>query len=268
MIHLCSTCGTSFDTPDGPPPRCAVCCDERQFVPPTGQCWTTPIALHSTHGNRWRQHAPGLLSFHTVPRFAIGQRAFLLLSPHGNILWDCVACLDPATRTLIQALGGIRTIALSHPHYYTTMQDWADAFDATIHLHADDRQWVSRDSPRIAYWTGGNHRLAPDIEIVRLGGHFPGGSVLHLAQDDGILLASDILQVTPGADRVSFMWSYPNLLPLSRRTVETIATRIGGYAFDQLHGAFEGQHIPRDARAVVLRSAEVYCRCLKESGPS
>jgi hypothetical protein len=50
--------------------------------------------------------------------FAINQRALLLRTPHGNILWDCIANLDPATQTLITALGGLRdcdfTSALLH----------------------------------------------------------------------------------------------------------------------------------------------------------
>ena len=38
--------------------------------------------------------------------------------------------------------GGLETIAISHPHYYTSMVEWADRFDARILLHEDDRDWV------------------------------------------------------------------------------------------------------------------------------
>ena len=237
MIHICSACGTSYPNSAAPPERCPICDDERQFVPPAGQRWTTDDCLHRTHANMWRQHAPGVLSLQTQPRFAISQRAFLVSTPSGNILWDCVACLDAATVTLVRQLGGISAIAISHPHYYATMQDWAAEFDAKILLHADDRQWVMRDSPHIAFWQGETYAIAPEMTLVRLGGHFVGGSILHWSRDGGVVFAGDIVQVSPGADRVSFMWSYPNLLPLPARTVKNIQARLDSYAFDRLLGA-------------------------------
>lgn len=179
----------------------------------------------------------GILSLQTQPRFAIGQRAFLLSTPAGNILWDCVACLDAATITIVRQLGGISAIAISHPHYYTTMQDWAAEFDAKIYLHADDRRWVMRDSPYIEFWRGETCAITADVTLVRLGRHFAGASVLHWSHDRGIVFAGDIVQVSPGADRVSFMWSYPNLLPLSARTVRDMAVRLGVFAYDRLFGA-------------------------------
>ncbi len=152
-----------------------------------------------------------------MPAFAINQRAFLLLTPQGNILWDCIALLDPATEALVRGLGGLSAIAISHPHYYTTMQDWAAAFDAPVHLHAADRDWVMRAAPSIRFWEGETLEIAPAVTLIRAGGHFAGGTVLHWAgtsDSAGALLAGDIVQVTPGARCVSFMWSYPNMLPL------------------------------------------------------
>jgi hypothetical protein len=215
MTFLCATCGTSYSDLPQPPQRCPVCEDERQFVPASGQAWTTREALADAHRNAWARHEPGLLSLQTVPAFAINQRAFLLCTPQGNILWDCIALLDPATEELVHGLGGLSAIAISHPHYYTTMQDWAAAFGATIHLHAADRDWVMRPSPKIHFWEGDMLALSSAVTLIRAGGHFPGGTVLHwatAAEGRGALLAGDIVQVTPGAHRVSFMWSYPNMM--------------------------------------------------------
>lgn len=267
MIHLCSACGTSYASLGAPPLRCAICDDERQFVPVKGQRWTTEATLHGDRANKWRQLAPNVLSIQTEPRFAIGQRAFLITTPHGNILWDCLACLDAATITLVRSLGGISAIAISHPHYYTTMQDWASTFDAKIFLHADDREWVLRDSPHINFWSGESCSIAPDMSLVRLGGHFEGGTVLHWSQGGGVIFAGDIVQVSPGADRVSFMWSYPNLLPLPAAKVDDIAARLAAYDFDRLHGAFAGQDIDHDAKAIVAQSAAQYVACLREDRP-
>jgi len=268
-IHICVTCGTSFPDAPSPPERCPICDEERQYVPASGQRWTTPGALASAHANAWRQVEPGLFEIETHPRFGIGQRAFLLQTPQGNVLWDCIALLDPATVALVQALGGLAGIAISHPHYYTTMPDWAAAFDTPVYLHARDRDWVMRPDDRVVFWDEDERDLAPGLTLLRLGGHFPGGSVLHWqggADGRGALLAGDIVQV--GADRktISFLWSYPNWLPLSGGTVARIAARLEMKAFARLYGAF-GLHITEEARAIVSRSAARYRALLEQDQP-
>jgi len=217
----------------------------------------------ATHTNKWQQLEPQLIGLKTVPSFAINQRAILLRTAHGNILWDCIANLDAATKTLIAALGGISAIAISHPHYYTTMQDWAETFDAPVYLHASDREWVMRDSPAIRFWEGEALDIMPSVTLLRAGGHFAGGTVLHWQEGEGVLLAGDILQVTPGRDAVSFMWSYPNMLPLPAATVEKIVGLLRSRSYQRLYGAFEGQNIFAKADEIVQRSGEKYIACLK-----
>jgi hypothetical protein len=195
MITLCRTCGTSYE---GTPERCAICEDERQYVPASGQAWIDYATVTATHANKWQQLEPQLFSIKTVPAFAINQRALLLRTPHGNILWDCIANLDPATQTLIAALGGLRAIAISHPHYYTTMQEWAAAFDAPVYLHASDSEWVMRDSPAIHFWEGDALEIVPSVTLLRLGGHFAGGTVLHWQEGEGVLLAGIFCRSPPG----------------------------------------------------------------------
>lgn len=180
----------------------------------------------------------------------------------GNILWDCIATLDDATKTLVSSLGGLIAIAISHPHFYTAMQGWAAEFDAPIYLHASDREWIMRDSPYITHWEGDTLKLTSDISVIRPGGHFAGGCVLHWARDEGILLSGDIVQVAPGANAVSFMWSYPNMLPLPAETVRTITRRLDAVRFSKLYGAFEGREIKENAAEIVRRSGEKYIACL------
>ncbi len=105
--------------------------------------------------NAWRRHERGLFSLHTKPSFAIDQRAFLLQTETGNVLWDCIALIDDATVELVRAMGGLNAIAISHPHYYTTMQDWSRAFGGIpVYLHEADRQWIMRPAPEmIATWS-------------------------------------------------------------------------------------------------------------------
>jgi glyoxylase-like metal-dependent hydrolase (beta-lactamase superfamily II) len=265
-IHLCNTCGTSFPDTSAPPAHCPICDDERQFVPRGGQVWITREKLSFGHVNAWRQLETDLFEIHTSPGFAIGQRALLVRTPQGNILWDCVALLDEATETLVRALGGLKAVAISHPHYYTCMQDWARAFDCPIHLHEADAEWVMRPDPHIRHWQGDALELAPDVTLLRLGGHFPGGAVLHWAggaDGRGALLSGDILQVAGDLTRVSFLWSYPNMMPLAGGTVRRIADAVKPWRFDRIYGAFPGRQVMTDGAHAVQRSAARYIELLE-----
>src|SRR5947209_10774176 len=142
---LCKTCGTQFPPSTQPPDSCGICEDERQYVGHNGQEWITLDQLRAAHQNVFEEEEPNLHSFSTEPDFAIGERAFLVQTPEGNLLWDCLALVDDESIRRIRELGGIRAIAISHPHYYTTMVEWSRAFgDAPIHLHSLDKQWVMR----------------------------------------------------------------------------------------------------------------------------
>ncbi|MBZ6077851.1 MBL fold metallo-hydrolase [Microvirga puerhi] len=263
---LCSTCGTSYPPAEAPPTACPICDDERQYVPISGQAWTTREKLAVLHTNTWRQHEPDLYSLHTVPAFAINQRAFLLRTPAGNILWDCVAHLDDATISIVRALGGLSAIAISHPHYYTTMQDWSAAFgNIPIYLHTADRQWIMRPSESIVLWEGDTREILPGITLIRLGGHFSGGTVLHWRQAHdgaGVVLSGDIIQVAADVRRVSFLWSYPNMMPLPAREVVRIGAMMEARDYDRMYGAFVGKDIKRDAKAVVTCSVKRYVELL------
>ncbi|CAF1106992.1 unnamed protein product [Rotaria sordida] len=106
-----------------------VCEDERQFVGFNGQEWTTREEMLTKYKNIIKCEEPGLYSITTEPRFGIGQRAFLIQTSHGNILWDCIALLDQTTIDFINNNGGLTAIAISHPHFFTTMVDWSHTFD-------------------------------------------------------------------------------------------------------------------------------------------
>lgn len=259
-VYLCGACGTSFEEAQDAPEACPICTDERQYIPPSGQAWTTTEKLARTHRNSWVQLEPELFAIQTVPAFAINQRALLVRTPAGNILWDCVALLDDATKAIVQAMGGLSAIAISHPHYYTTMQDWAAAFDAPIYLHAADKEWICRPSDHVRLWDEDALVLSSSVTLVHGGGHFAGGTVLHWTGEDdkGVLLAGDIVQVTPGADHVSFMWSYPNMLPLSAAEVADVAERLALWPFERIYGAFSHQNVRQDGQAIVARSARRY----------
>jgi len=213
------------------------------------------------------EEAPQLLGIGTEPEFAIGQRALLLQSPGGNLLWDCITLLDDKTVAEVNARGGIRAIAISHPHFYSSMVEWAECFDAKIFLHARDRQWVMRQSPRIEFWEDEALSLWDELTLINCGGHFEGATVLHWpagANGKGALLTGDIIQVVQDRRYVSFMRSYPNLIPLGPSSIRRISETIEPFLFDQIYGAWWKAIVLSDAKAAVARSAERYLRAISK----
>jgi hypothetical protein len=260
---ICAQCGVQFGETAEPPAHCSICEDERQFVRHTGQEWTTLKRLQADHRNRIQEEAPLLLGIGTEPEFAIGQRALLVQSPAGNLLWDCISLLDDKTAAEINARGGIRAIAISHPHFYSGMVEWAERFDAQILLHAADREWVMRKNSRVQFWEGASLSLWDGLTLINLGGHFEGGTVLHWptgARDKGALLTGDIITVVQDRRYVSFLRSYPNLIPLGASAIGRIVEGVEPFSFDQIYGGWWQANVLSDAKAAVKRSAERYLR--------
>ena len=267
MHHICTTCGTQFAESADPPERCAICQDPRQYIGHGGQAWTTLEELRVEHRADFRDQEPGLAGIGVEPAFAIGQRALLVQTPEGNVLWDCISLLDEQIVNYISDLGGLAAIAISHPHYYSSMVEWSRAFGgAPIHLHADDRDWVMRPDSRIAFWEGETKELLPGLTLVRCGGHFAGGTVMHSADGQGgrgVLLSGDIVQVVSDRRFVSFMYSYPNLIPLPATSVRRIAATLEPYPFERIYGAWFETVVQRDGAAALRRSAVRYLAALE-----
>lgn len=272
MTHfLCATCGTQYPDSAKPPERCPICEDERQYVGYDGQQWTTVDELRRDHHNEVREVEPGLTGIGSEPKFSIAQRALLVQTPNGNLLWDCIPLIDEAAIEAAKALGGIDVMAISHPHYYSSMVEWAHAFGATITLHAADRQHVQRPDPAITFWEGETCSPLPGLTLIHTGGHFEGATVLHWpdgAEGRGVLLTGDILHVVQDRRWVTFMYSYPNMIPLPARTVRRMVAAVEPYAFDRIYGAWWERVVDSDAKNAVRRSAERYIRAISDEQSS
>ncbi len=263
---ICVTCGVQYPPADAPPDSCPVCEDERQFLAPSGQQWTTLERMRITHWNAWRQLEPGLFGIGTTPAFAIGQRALLVQTDAGNVLWDCISFIDAATVALVRALGGIAAIAISHPHYYSTVVEWAHAFAAPVWLHKADRSWVMRPDPALRFWSGATHGLPGGLTLIHAPGHFDGAAMLHWpagAEGRGALLSGDIIQVAADRKSAGFMRSYPNWIPLGPAGVRRIADAVAPFAYERVYGAFWDRVIPADGKAAVERSVARALRWLE-----
>src|SRR5437867_5424059 len=238
MTHyICVTSGTQYPESHDPPAHCLICEEERQYIGWKGQQWTTLEELRASHRNSIKEEEPGLIGVGTEPSFAIGQRALLVQAPGGNVLWDCITLVDDQTVERVRALGGVKAIAISHPHYYSCMVEWSRAFGGVpIYIHEADRRWVVRPDDAIVFWQGETCSLGAGLTIVRCGGHFAGASVLHWAAGAGgrgALLSGDTIQVVSDRNWVSFMYSYPNLIPLNAPAVERIVQSVEPFAFER-----------------------------------
>jgi len=263
---MCETCGTQFAASDAPPAACPICEDERQYIGYNGQRWTTLDELRSGRRTELREVEPGLTGIGVEPSFAIGQRALLVQTPEGNLLWDCISLIDAPAVEAVRARGGVRAIAISHPHYYGSMVEWARAFDAPIFIHAADAPHIMRPDPVVRLWEGETLDLFGGLRLLRLGGHFAGGQVAHWpagAEGRGALLTGDIINVVQDRRYVSFMYSYPNLIPLPAREVRRIADAVAPYAFDRIYGAWWERVVDHDGKAAVARSVARYIAALE-----
>ncbi len=268
---ICTTCGCQYAHTEAPPAGCKICQDDRQYVNPAGQAWTTLVSMRNTYFNAFRRLEPGLMGVGTFPAFAIGQRALIIRTPAGNILWDCIGFLDETTVTILKALGGIAAIACSHPHFLGSVVEWSHAFDgAPVYVHAMDRKFVTRLDPVVTFWESDQQELAEGITLIRCGGHFPGSAVLHWAQGAagaGVLLTGDTLQVRPDKG-LTFMHSYPNLIPLDAASVRQIADTLGPWRFETLYGGWWERVISQRAKQVMAASVAQYINAVTGSAES
>jgi glyoxylase-like metal-dependent hydrolase (beta-lactamase superfamily II) len=266
--YICITCGAQYASSAEPPSECKICEDERQYVGWDGQQWTTLEEMwQEKYHNVNRQIEPSLFGIGTEPRFGIGQRSLLIKTEHGNVLWDPISYLDSQTIQQIHAHGGIQAISVSHPHFYSSMIEWSHAFDhAPIYLPQADRDWIIRPDGVISFFKN-EIEIFPGIAVVRCGGHFPGSSVLHWsngADGKGALLAGDTIMVAMDRKSVSFMYSFPNLIPVSAEKVRQVVGAVKALTFDRIYSAWWDRIIPANAKTFLDASAMRYIEALSD----
>jgi glyoxylase-like metal-dependent hydrolase (beta-lactamase superfamily II) len=259
---ICQTCGVQLAPATVPPERCPICADERQYVGREGQQWTTLAEMQGNFRSQLVELEPRLWQVTTEPNFGIGQRALLLATPQGNLLWDCLSFIDSETQDEVRDRGGLAAIAISHPHFYGSCVEWSQAFGGVpIYLSARDREFLPRPDSTVIHFEGDEIEPLHGLRVLRLGGHFRGSTVLHWpagASGRGALLTGDTIAVAADRRWAAFLYSYPNRIPLPAGDVAAIGRRISEITFDRVYGAWPGDDIGADAKAAVLRSVERY----------
>jgi hypothetical protein len=258
-LPICRTCGVQYGAPRE---NCPICEDERQYVGWDGQQWTTVAGLRADgHRGLIREEGPGVVGVGAQPPTAIGQRALLVRSPAGNVLWDMISYIDDELVAGVRDLGGVSAIAISHPHFYGSMIEWAHAFDAPAYIHAKDRAWVARPDDSVVFWEGETREIAEGLTLVNAGVHFDGGQVLHWAADPdgrGALFTGDIFTVVPDRRWMSFMHSYPNLIPERPGTIRRAVEMMQPYDFGPVYGGWWRRNVVAGGSEALRRSADRY----------
>lgn len=256
---ICAMCGTKYPA-DFERNECRICEDDRQYVPKSGQEWKNDKELLAKHSVKIVQIKENLYEFEINPKFAIGQRALLILLENGNVLWDCIPLLDEAAKLFIEQKGGLKAIVISHPHYYSNMAEWAEEFNCAIYLHEKDKKWVVNGSSKIKYWSGEKKEFWDGMRVLKIGGHFPASSILmapHLSASSA-LFCGDTFSLSPSMAHFSVMYSYPNKMPVSIAEVSRIKEIMEKVEFDEVYGFRSLQNLTKDAKQILLTSLERY----------
>ena len=260
-MWICVQCGNHYRESETPPESCVICTDERQWVHPDGQRWTTLAELaEKGHATEIRDVEPGLLGLAVTPDVGIGQRGLLVTTDAGNLLWDPPGFLDEAAVERVRAAGGLRAVTASHPHFYGAMAEWGRLFDAEVLVPESDARWVTNPPASMRTWRNAEEIL-PGVTLIQCGGHFPGSAVVHWAKGAsgaGALLTGDTIFITPGGDRITFVWSAPNRLPLPAAAVRRVVEAVEPYAFDRIYYAWWEPVLRTDAKRVLTTCAERY----------
>jgi glyoxylase-like metal-dependent hydrolase (beta-lactamase superfamily II) len=243
---------------------CAICSDERQWVPGEGQQWAT---LQELAGEGMRSSVTviedGLVGSGSTPAFGIGQLGKLVCDPggsdgsDGSVLWDPSGFVDDAAVAAVTEHGPVVGIVASHPHMFGAQVEWSHRLGGVpVYVNAADADWVMRPDPAIKHWSD-TLQLTPSLSVVQVGGHFPGSAVACWAAGAvgrGVLLVGDTIFPNPDRRTVSFLRSYPNRIPLSAAVVQRMADTLADLRFDRIYGLFTNA-VDTDAQAAVRYSA-------------
>lgn len=293
-LVICETCGAQSDVQNPKElqqrDECFICLDPRQAVPESGQKWTK-ISNWLTNSSRLQCNLvpqdnfdPGLfrvMAKDYTNMVGIGQTPWLILTEKGIVIWDCSAYFTVDLFNSIKQLSSlyqvpIVAIAISHPHFYTTSLTWAKALQTKLYISNLDKRWYQRDhdSKHINFFKSSQIEIIPGITMIRCGGHFDGSCVLHWdrkiakcpkglgtgKKETGVIFCSDTFAPASDRKQITFMWSYPNFIPLPPKDIVQIWKSVQQFEFDDILGAWPGKYIYGDARQKVLKSAKNFVR--------
>lgn len=262
--YTCKACGVQQSSRHSVPNICPICEDDRQNIPESGQEWLILAEHYNKHETKWTKTEPNIHTLPTSFKCGIGQDAYLIQTKGGNYLWDCVPLISDKWVYKIHAMGGLKAIVISHPHFYSNAACWSATFgNIPIYIHQADKHWVQDMSDNILFWQGETLNLEDDLTIINCGGHFDGSCVLHwrgAADGKPVLFGADTVYSVN--NQATFMHSFPNVIPLPAHKVKTIGQRLEAFNFDRLYGPFGG-NILTNAQTIVQNCINRYIKALQ-----
>lgn len=215
--YSCTNCG-HWQRYFGPPPDCPICTDVRNDLPDDGWTFLTPAEVLPKLQHHWREVMPGLWEFWSTPRYGLDGHGWLLLHPDGNVAFEAAPLYSPAALAQIEALGGIRWLAASHPHGYGALYQLQDHFGPDLLIHKLDLQWTKAFRVTVPY--DEPLQIHPGLTLHHLGGHYEGQALLHDASRRAVF-CGDAIKIdfatdgTPAA--ISCHKAFHKQIPLTRR---------------------------------------------------
>lgn len=265
--YTCKSCGVQHAA-NTQPETCQICARDDLYIHDRKQQWLSPSDHYNQHQAIWQHMETGLTRLSITPKIAIGQDAYLVQTQNGNYLWDCVPLINQQIIDDIKTRGGLKAIAISHPHFYANMADWSAAFgDIPIYIHKNDQQWVPQPSDNIIFWQGDILQLEDDLTLIKCGGHYAGSTALHwagTADNKALLLGSDTIAPwgAKNAVHATFMRNFNLSIPLPAHKVAHIGKTIAPFKFDRLYGSFK-MNIMQNADIFVQQSVHAYVKALE-----
>ena len=261
--YLCETCGTQYAETATPPAHCPVCEDERQYVGWQGQRWTTHDELARRLHACASATTTACSAIASTRSFAIPQRALLLPTDAGNILWECISLVTPEAVHALKAARRRR----SHRHLAPALLRVDGRVERRARRRADpaargrSRMGAAAVAGRSSSGMATCCALSDTRHADPLRRPLPRQHRAALERrpaPGGALFPGDALQVAGDRRHVSFMYSYPNYIPMKPGDVRAMRERLAPYAFDDVYGYTWGRNIIGKARAAVDRSFDRY----------
>ena len=201
---------------------------------------------------RWQQEKGGITVLRSEPGLGIGPNGYLIALPGGNLLFESPAWFSAGALAMIEAAGGVRWMAASHPHAYGGMWQIQERFAPEIvAIQRADLPWTG--TLRVNRPYDERLEIAPGAELLHTGGHFDGHAVL-LRRDRRVLFAGDMVKfhLADNPPGISTHKGFNRRIPMSHAEIRRYREVVAPLEFDEIHTTFE--HAPQGVgtRAAVL----------------
>ena len=239
--YACTHCGHWHQGFVGQwPNECLVCSDVRNALPPDGWDFAEALQVACTVQNHTHVPLPGITAIGCTPVFGLGATGWIIAHEHGNIAFEAAPFYQAEALDQIALLGGIHTVAASHPHGYGALWQLQERFDPNVVIHRNDVCYTK--AFRVTWPADDVQALASGITLHHVGGHYDGQCVLYDA-DRKAAFVGDALKIDFDVDgrpaAISCHKGYHYAIPLSHGELRHYRAVFSALDFDHVFTTFE-----------------------------